>query len=73
MPSGCCGSRCRSTTRSAGGCSGAREAVFAVVYALGALLASFAPDVWNTEKPMDMAFINAHQRVRARSRRTTRG
>src|SRR3954452_6594855 len=35
------------------------EAVFAVVYALGALLASFAPDVWNTEKPMDMGFINA--------------
>src|SRR4051812_16151162 len=35
------------------------EAVFAVAYALGALLASLAPDVWNTEKPMDMAFINA--------------
>jgi YYY domain-containing protein len=35
------------------------EAVFAVTYALGALLASFAPDVWNTEKPMDMGFINA--------------
>src|SRR4051794_12247677 len=35
------------------------EAVFAVVYALGVLLASFAPDVWNTEKPMDMGFINA--------------
>ena len=35
------------------------EAVFAVCYALGALLASFAPDVWNTEKPMDMAFITA--------------
>ncbi|WP_028065033.1 DUF2298 domain-containing protein [Solirubrobacter soli] len=35
------------------------EAVFAAVYALGALLASFAPDVWNTEKPMDMGFINA--------------
>src|SRR3954453_7739738 len=35
------------------------EGVFAVVYALGALLASFAPDVWNTEKPMDMGFINA--------------
>src|SRR3954465_6338840 len=34
------------------------EVVFAVVSALGALLASFAPDVWNTEKPMDMAFIN---------------
>ena len=25
----------------------------------GSLLASFAPDVWNTEKPMDMGFINA--------------
>ena len=35
------------------------EAVFAVCYALGALLASLAPDVWNTEKPMDMAFITA--------------
>src|SRR4051812_24270022 len=35
------------------------ELVFAVVYALGALFAAFAPDVWNTEKPMDMAFINA--------------
>jgi YYY domain-containing protein len=35
------------------------EIVFVVGYALGALLASFAPDVWNTEKPMDMAFITA--------------
>jgi YYY domain-containing protein len=35
------------------------EAVFAVTYALGVLLASVAPDVWNTEKPMDMAFITA--------------
>src|SRR3954449_2841140 len=35
------------------------EAVFAVSYALGVLLASFAPDVWNTEKPMDMGFITA--------------
>src|SRR3954465_14652408 len=35
------------------------EAVFAVTYALGVLLASFAPDVWGTEKPMDMGFINA--------------
>ena len=35
------------------------EAVFAVAYAAMALLASFAPDVWGTEKPMDMAFINA--------------
>src|SRR3954464_6483190 len=35
------------------------EAVFAVTYVLGVLLASFAPDVWGTEKPMDMGFINA--------------
>jgi YYY domain-containing protein len=35
------------------------EAVFAVAYAAMALLASYAPDVWGTEKPMDMAFINA--------------
>jgi YYY domain-containing protein len=35
------------------------EAVFALAYVLGVLLASFAPDVWNTEKPMDMGFINA--------------
>src|SRR3954470_21288263 len=35
------------------------EAVFVVTYALGSLFASYAPDVWNTEKPMDMAFINA--------------
>src|SRR3954468_17536566 len=34
------------------------EIVFAVVYGLGALFASYAPDVWGTEKPMDMAFIN---------------
>ncbi len=35
------------------------EAVFAVAYVLGVLLASYAPDVWNTEKPMDMSFITA--------------
>jgi YYY domain-containing protein len=35
------------------------ELVFAVTFALGALLAGYAPDVWNTEKPMDMAFITA--------------
>src|SRR4051812_107101 len=35
------------------------ELVFAVVYALGALFAAYSPDVWGTEKPMDMAFINA--------------
>src|SRR3954465_3763733 len=35
------------------------EIVFVVGYAMGSLLASYAPDVWGTEKPMDMAFINA--------------
>jgi YYY domain-containing protein len=35
------------------------EAVFAVGYAAMALLVSFSPDVWGTEKPMDMSFINA--------------
>ncbi len=35
------------------------EAMFAVTFAIGALMASLAPAVWNTEKPMDMAFINA--------------
>src|SRR4051812_10377059 len=35
------------------------EAVFAVAYAVMALFVSFAPDVWGTEKPMDMSFINA--------------
>jgi YYY domain-containing protein len=35
------------------------EAVFAVFSAAGCLLASLAPDVWGTEKPMDMAFISA--------------
>ena len=49
------------------------EIVFAVVYALGALFAAYAPDVWNTEKPMDMAFINGDQRLGLTSRRTTRG
>ncbi|MDA0182123.1 DUF2298 domain-containing protein [Solirubrobacter phytolaccae] len=35
------------------------ELVFAATFALGAVFAGFAPDVWNTEKPMDMAFITA--------------
>jgi YYY domain-containing protein len=35
------------------------EIVFAVVYALGAFFAASAPDVWGTEKPMDMAFMTA--------------
>ena len=41
------------------------EIVFAVMYALGVLLASFAPDVWNTEKPMDMGFHQRDQRLDA--------
>jgi YYY domain-containing protein len=35
------------------------ELVFVVAFALGVLMASLAPDVWGTEKPMDMAFIAA--------------
>jgi YYY domain-containing protein len=37
----------------------AAEAVFAVAFLGGALLISYAPDVWGTEKPMDMAIVNA--------------
>ena len=29
-----------------------------------ALLVAYSPDVWNTEKPMDMAFVNAANRAR---------
>src|SRR4051794_38813410 len=35
------------------------ETIFAVVYVIGSLFASYAPDVWGTEKPMDMGFITA--------------
>jgi YYY domain-containing protein len=38
------------------------EAVFAVAFAGMALLVAFSPDVWNTEKPMDMAFMTAANR-----------
>jgi YYY domain-containing protein len=38
------------------------EAIFTVGYCGLALLRSFAPDVWNNEKPMDMAFVNAVSR-----------
>ena len=37
------------------------EAVFALAFAAMALLVAYSPDVWNTEKPMDMAFLNAAQ------------
>ena len=42
----------------------AGEAVFSAGYAGVALLRAYSPDVWNTEKPMDMAFINAVARAR---------
>ena len=35
------------------------EVVFAVSFAAMALLVAYSPDVWNTEKPMDMAFVSA--------------
>src|ERR671929_225260 len=35
------------------------EVVFLVGYAAMALLVAYSPDVWGTEKPMDMAFVNA--------------
>jgi YYY domain-containing protein len=35
------------------------EVVFAVAFAVMALLVAYSPEVWGTEKPMDMAFINA--------------
>ena len=39
------------------------EAVFLVAFAAMALLVAYSPDVWNTEKPMDMAFIGASNRA----------
>jgi YYY domain-containing protein len=39
------------------------EAVFLVAFAAMALLVAYTPDVWNTEKPMDMAFLNAANRA----------
>ncbi len=39
------------------------EVVFAVAFAAMALLVAYSPDVWGTEKPMDMAFINAVERL----------
>src|SRR5215213_3799235 len=37
------------------------EVVFAVAFAAMALLTAFAPDVWNTEKPMDALLMTAIQ------------
>jgi YYY domain-containing protein len=39
------------------------EAVFIVAFAAMTLLVAYSPDVWNTEKPMDMAFLNAANRA----------
>ena len=39
------------------------EAVFLVAFVAMALLVAYSPDVWNTEKPMDMAFLNAANRA----------
>src|SRR5215216_6718936 len=35
------------------------EVVFAAAFAVMVLLVAYSPDVWGTEKPMDMAFVNA--------------
>ena len=37
----------------------ASQALFTALFAGWALMRSYAPDVWQTEKPMDMAFVNA--------------
>jgi YYY domain-containing protein len=41
----------------------AGEGVFTVAFAGWALLRSFSPEVWQTEKPMDMAIVNAVNRA----------
>jgi YYY domain-containing protein len=38
------------------------EALFVIGFVACALLRSYVPDVWQTEKPMDMAFINSINR-----------
>lgn len=40
------------------------EALGLVAFAGMALLVAYSPDVWNTEKPMDMAFMNASDDAR---------
>ena len=39
------------------------EIVFAVAFAATALLVAYSPDVWGTEKPMDMAFMHGLERL----------
>lgn len=43
----------------------AGELVFLTAFAVAAGVVAFAPDVWGTEKPMDMALINAVNSSRA--------
>ena len=54
---------CPSPTRCGARLFWGAEAVFAVAFAAMALLVAYSPDVWNTEKPMDMAFLNAANRA----------
>ena len=46
-----------------GGCSGAPRRCSSSRSPAMALLVAYSPDVWNTEKPMDMAFLNAANRA----------
>ena len=39
------------------------EAVFLVAFVVAVLLVAYAPDVWDTETPMDMAFLSASNRA----------
>ena len=39
------------------------EAVFLLAFAAMALLVAYSPEIWNTEKPMDMAFLTASNRA----------
>ncbi|HEX3278367.1 MAG TPA: DUF2298 domain-containing protein, partial [Thermoleophilaceae bacterium] len=41
------------------------EVVFVVTFCAMALLVAYSPDVWNTEKPMDMGFVNALNQSRS--------
>jgi YYY domain-containing protein len=42
----------------------AGEAVFTLTFVAWVVLRSFAPEIWNTEKPMDMAIVNAIDRAK---------
>jgi YYY domain-containing protein len=42
----------------------AGEAMFTLTFVAWVVLRSFAPEIWNTEQPMDMAIVNAIDRAR---------